>query len=175
MRRAQSEYFPWIVHMGAKAVPSSYRTPISNQMVPKPGGTLHLLLYRSEQNLEYVHIYIYSIKLHIACMQGNLTPGPFKDELTPAPPHLVSLINWAWFILAESINFRGIAKPRQSVIAIKIEQCASALKNFLCFQGSSFWPNIGIYWIRFLGGIVLVYVMLPAYNDLGINVSNQIP
>ena len=29
--------------------------------------------------------------------------------------------------------------------------------------------------IRFLGGIVLVYVILPAYNDLGINVSNQIP
>ena len=50
-----------------------------------------------------------------------------------------------------------------------------SLKNFLCFQGSSFWPNIGIYWIRFLGGIVLVYVILPAYNDLGINVSNQIP
>ena len=35
------------------------------------------------------------------------------------------------------------------VIAIKIEH-----KNFLCFQGSSLWPNIGIYWIRFLGGIL---------------------
>ena len=33
--------------MGPKTVPTSHHTPKSVHVVPKPGGTKHLLLYRS--------------------------------------------------------------------------------------------------------------------------------